>query len=141
MCKLDINDVSNTGESILNTVISLWKGSHEPGISFSKIILQEGPEGDGALAKVNIVTKELRLDLRALIHAAYTLKIEFVLFIYYTLSHELAHIIYQKTNKASNEEYFAHDYAFEDCCIHLGNIYTEKDLQMISNLREKIIMD
>ena len=140
--EFDVKNSLGYVTSILKGVLENWKRDHAPS-PFTNVMVLEDTDNissDGPIAKVNLRTKELTIDILKLVCTAYRLGINIELFIYYTLSHELGHILYQQTDKTSNEEYFAHSYACHDCRVRLSKLFREGSFVALEEIKDKIIL-
>ena len=114
-------------------VFDKWKEDHHNDISIKFKPLK------GDIAKINLRTKQITIDVAAAHATASRLKINVYLFAYYTLSHEEGHLLYQGTDKSLEEEYFAHDYAIQDCKEKLGPAILT-DIDKLNAIKDKIVI-
>lgn len=127
------------GRNLIDGWTHVWENYHGHGL-FSKIIICENSNEGSPVAKINIKTKELTINMYTLYCAAYKLKIKYELFIFYTVSHEFGHLLYKQTDKIANEEYFAHNYACEDCYMYLKSVFNKEDFEALNNILDKLIL-
>ena len=117
-----------------------WLGSHPNALT---IKIDESNSCDGPLAKVNLKTREVILYAHKITQASMILDIPTWLLSYYSLSHELGHIIYQLTDGIVIEELFSHNYAYQDTYAHLYVGYPHEDVwySRLEKLEKILILD
>lgn len=119
----------------------MWISWHNDG--YMSIVIDDTTHGNGPLAKVKLSTKEAVIYTQRIVDACTVLQIVEPILTYYTLSHELGHILYQLTDKTATEEYYAHDYAYQDtrARLYYGSPLDDLYYDRLENLRTKLIHD
>jgi hypothetical protein len=115
------------------SVFNEWKRDHRSDIPILFATLEKD------IATVNIRTKQITVDLAAMHATASRLEINIDLFTYYVLSHEWGHVSYQHSDKLVEEEYYAHDYAIQDCKKNLGPAILS-DIDKLDAIKSKIVI-
>jgi len=120
----------------IRNVINCWKKNHDSNL-FSYLVIKEEKSSNKFVAKVNLRTKVITVNIQDLFRVALHLNISPYIFLYYALNHELGHLLYKNSKKSENEEYFAHKYAYKNLCENF--VLSYRDMNLLKNLDRRIL--